>query len=162
MDIQEFIKKNNLKLRTQEELKEKFDELRNSTHLFSFQIDVLIFYLTFEDTKIYLKEEFLKEIEAGTKQWLQITTIERCIQDFLDYMEFAFGKAENQRGLSACRSIDKLSIWLWIMNREDLYSIITNEDLYNPYGAPALIEVCDKMDIKVPDSLREFAKVKCY
>jgi hypothetical protein len=161
MELHQLIEKNKLQLRTQEELANKFDELQNGGRIFNFRPEVLINYLTFESAKPHLKEEYVKEVEAGTKQWDQITTIEKCAEEFLDYMKFAWGKAEDERGISANRSVQKLGMWLWIMNRDDLSRIIEDDDFYNPYGAPALIEVCNQMGIEVPNSLIEFAKVKC-
>lgn len=154
MEIQQLIEKNNLRLRTQEELVAKFDEVQKSGGFLDFRPEVLINYLTFENAKPHLKKD------AVEKEWEVIETIEKCVQEFLDYMKFAWGKAEDQRGLSASRSIQKLGMWLWIMNREDLSMILDDDSLYNPYGAPALIEVCDKMGIEVPSSLREFAEIK--
>lgn len=159
--LEQLIKKNKLQLRTQQELAAKFDKLQNDAGIFDFRSEVLMNYLDFESAKPHLKEDYVKEVEAGTKQWNKITTIEKCAEDFLDYMKFAWGKAEDERGLSASRSIQKLSMWLWIMNRDDLRRIIEDDDLYNPYGAPALIEVCNEMGIKVPKSLIEFSKIKC-
>lgn len=161
MELQQLIENNKLQLRTPDELATKFDELQKSSGMFDFRPEVLISYLTFESAKPYLNEDYVKEVESGTKQWEQIITIEKCAEDFLDYMKFAWGKAEDERGLSASRSVQKLGMWLWIMNRDDLRRIIEDDELYNPYGAPALIEVCDTMGIEVPNSLREFAKVKC-
>ncbi len=161
MDLNQLIEKNQLKLRTQEEITIKFEQQKDSDSFLDFRPEVLMDYLSFENAKPHLKEEYVKEVEAGTKQWEQFTTIEKCADDFLKYMEFAWGKAEDERGISASRSIQKLGMWLWIMNREDLSAMIERDDLYNPYGAPALIEVCDAMGIEVSDSLREFAKVKC-
>ena len=161
MELQELIKKNKLQLRTQEELSAKFDELQKSGGFMDFRPEVLINFLSFESAKPHLKEDYIKEVEAGTKQWEQHTTVEKAAEEFLDYMKFAWDKAEDERGISASRSVQKLGMWLWIMNRDDLRRIIEDDDLYNPYGAPALIEVCNQMGIKVPSSLVEFAKVKC-
>jgi len=161
MELQELIKKNKLQLKTQQEFVNKFDELKNSGGVFDFRPEVLVNYLTFENAKPHLMKDYVKEVEQGLKQWEQITTIEKCADDFLQYMAFAWGKAEDERGISASRSIQKLGMWLWIMNRDDLRTIIEDDDLYNPYGAPALIEVCNQMGIEVPNSLIEFSKVRC-
>lgn len=160
-EIQQLIKRNKLQLRTQEEIATRFAQLQNSKEMFDFRSEILVNYVTFENVKLYLEEEYLKEVEAGTKSFEEpITDIEKCANDFLDYMKFAWGKAEDERGLSAMRSIQKLDMWLWIMSRDDLCKIITDDNLYNPYGAPALIEVCNQMGIEVPKSLIEFSKVK--
>ena len=161
MEIQELIEKNNLQLRIQEEISAKFIELQKSDDFLGFQKEVIINYLTFENAKPHLEEDYINKVEAGTEKWVQTTSIEKCAEEFLNYMKFAWGKAEGERGISASRSIQKLGMWLWIMNRDDLRIIIEDDKLYNPYGAPALIKVCEQIGIEVPNSLKEFAKVKC-
>lgn len=161
MTNQELISKNNLTLRTQDEISKKFDERTSRGGMFDFWPEVLLNYLTFENAKPHLKEDYVKEVESGEKKWEDAPNLEKTADDFIDYMKFAWGKAEDERGLSASRSISKLSCWLWLMNREDLVRLIEDDDLYNPYGAPALIAVCKEMGIEVPDSLVEFSKVKC-
>lgn len=158
---QEFIDRNRLLLKSQDEIKDKFADIQKSELYFNFKGEVLMDYASYENIKAYLKEEYIKKIESGEAKWEAITSIEECAQDFLDYMNFAWGKAEDERGISASRSIQKLGMWLWLMSREDLAEIIANDDLYNPYGAPALIEVCNQMGIDVPKSLIEFAKTPC-
>jgi hypothetical protein len=91
----------------------------------------LINFLSFENAKPHLKEDYVKEVEAGTKQWEQHTTVEKAAEEFLDYMKFAWGKAEDERGISASRSVQKLGMWLWIMNRDDLRRVIEDDDLYD-------------------------------
>ncbi len=153
-----FIAANKLSLkRSEKEIKERIEK---GSDPFCFGEAVLIDYLTYENAIPYLTEEYKEKVNKKGEKWRQITNVKEAAQDFLDYMVFAWGKAENQRGLSASRSIIKLGAWLWLLGREDLSELINNEDLYNPYGAPALIAVCDNMGIKVSDSLREFAKGK--
>lgn len=159
--MDEFIKKNNLKLKPQQELAEKFTQVLGSNQMFDFRPEVMYPYLSFENAKPHLKDEAVKAIEAGTEKWEQITSIEKCATEFVDYMKFAWGKAEDERGLSASRSIQKLGMWLWMMDRDDLRIIIEDDNLYNPYGAPALIEVCKQLGIEVPESLVKFSEQKC-
>ncbi len=153
---EEFIAKNKLTLkRIKDEIAAKCS--------FSGPLDfkeMLLEYLPFETVKGFLKKEYIEKVEKGKEKWDQITDIKEAVQDFLDYMVFAWGKAEDERGLSAGRSISKLSTWMWLLGREDLSDILQDGDMYNPYGAPALIECCKKLEIKVPDSLVEFAKNK--
>jgi hypothetical protein len=156
----EFLEKNKLSLRSPKEVFARIKEAENSDYL-GFAKEVLMDYADFGDVKHLFKDDYVKEIESGTSQWKQISDLRECAQEFLDYMNFAWGKAEDQRGISASRSVQKLGEWLWLMNREDLYDEISRDDLYNPYGAPALISVCEKMDIPVPKSLIEFAKHPC-
>ncbi len=126
-----------------------------------FTPDVLIPALKWDFAKKYLKEDYVEKVEKGEEKFEYASDIKTIVQEFLDYMVFAWGKAEDERGLSAYRSISKLSAWLWLLNREDLVNTIEDNNLYNPYGAPALIEVCNQLGIEVPESLVEFSKEKC-
>ena len=154
----DFVKRNNLRLvRTQKEIIERI----NNDDIFGFAEDVLLDYLSWKNAKKFYKKEYVKKVEDGKEEKpRRITDIYETAQDFLDYMVFGWMKAVDQRGLSAGRTICKLAHWLWLMGRDDLKALIQDDDLYNPYGAPALIAVCKKMGIKVPKYLTEFAKHK--
>jgi hypothetical protein len=156
-----FIERNHLSLcRSCEEVAQRISS-KSKEDFFGFSSEVLIDYAGFEQVKDQLKEDAVKKYESGEKTWSVIGDIKTCAQDFLDYMNFAWGKAEDQRGISASRSVCKLGEWLWLMGRGDLHDEIHRDDLYNPYGAPALISICEKMGITVPESLIEFAKHPC-
>jgi len=154
-----FVAKNNLKLeRTETEISER---IKNG-HMFDFASDVLLDYLSWENAKKFYKDEYVKKIDSGEeKRPKKITDIYETAQDFLDYMVFCWMKAIDERGLSASRTISKLSHWLWLMGRDDLESLVNDDELYNPYGSPALIAVCEKMGIDVPKDLIMFSKKKC-
>lgn len=155
----EFIAKNNLSLsRSQGELLEKYN---SRSGFLDFYGSVLLDFMELETAKPLLKEESVTDYESGKEKWAVVNTIEEAAQDFLDYMVFAWMKAEDQRGISATRSVQKLAAWLWVMGCDDLAAQVEDEGLYNPYGAPALIEVCTGMGIDVPESLREFASNPC-
>jgi hypothetical protein len=156
----EFISKNKFKLRTQEEISQKIEEYAKEPNLFDFRPEVLVQHLEWDLAKKCLTDEYVAKVEKGEEKYEYITDIKVVVKDFLDYMVFAWGKAEDERGLSATRSIQKLSAWLWLLNRDDLVSVITDDDLYNPYGSPALIEVCNQIGVEVPNSLIEFAQIK--
>ena len=155
-----FIKSNNLKLKSQEDIGAEFVRIIGENNMFEFRTEILIYYISFQTAKRFLKESAVKEYESGKEEWTVITDINETVQDFLDYMVFAWGKAEDERGISASRSISKLSVWLWMLGRQDLVEKINDSSLYNPYGAPALIVVCEELGIKVPESLKEFAGYK--
>lgn len=157
----EFISKNNFKLRSKEEVIEKIRKVNSENNFLDFRTDVLLEYLDFESAKEFYKEEYAEKVNSGEIKHEYVTDLKECAQDFLDYMGFAWMKAQDERGISASRSIQKLGAWLWLMNREDLEKTINDDDLYNPYGAPALIEVCKQLGIEVPKSLVEFSKNKC-
>jgi len=155
---EDFVARNNFKLeRTQEEI---FKRIKDS-NAFDFANDVLIDYLDFETARPLLKIEYAKKIEEGEEKWEKINDVFETAQDFLDYMVFGWGKALDERGLSASRTISKCGHWLWLMGRDDLRMLISDDSLYDPYGSPALIAVCEKMGIEVPNELKDFSKIKC-
>lgn len=156
----EFIDAQKLVLKTQEELAKKFEQITEEAKgkIFDFRLEVLMPYMEFETAKPFLKQEAIDLVTSGVEPWeYGKNDIKAIIKEFLDYMQYAWGKAMNQRGISAVRSIQKLSVWLWMLGREDLEDIIDADNLYNPYGAPALVLVCDILGIIVPDDVRSFA-----
>ncbi len=156
---EEFVTKNNFTLnKNEEEIEKKIESL---TNLFDFSSEVLIPYLSFSKCKERYHNEYVSKIESGEKpEPKPITDIYETVQDMLDYMVFGWSKALDERGISASRTITKLRAWFWLLGREDLVSILEDDRLYNPYGAPMLIKVCNKIGIEVPEDLIEFAQHK--
>jgi len=158
----EFKAKNRLKLLPYEELLRDFKEFTKNDKLFFDESDVMLYYLKWEDAKSKItNKEYIEKIESGEKEWRVLTDEDETVQDFLDYMVFAWGKAEDRRGLSAIRSVMKLGTWLHILSRSDLHGLIHTDGMYDPYGAPALIAVCKDLGIDVPGSLISFASRPC-
>lgn len=54
-----------------------------------------------------------------------------------DYMSFAWGKANNCRGLSALRSLSHYQAWLWMVDHP------VNFANYTHYGKPQLRAICE-------------------
>lgn len=153
---QEFIERNNLRIIPQKEIKTLFEE---DNDMFGFAKEVYLEHMAWDEAKQHYNDEYVKSVEDGAEPNTQVTDVMEAAQDFLDYMVFAWMKAEDERGISASRSIVKLSAWLKVLGRNDLSELIESEGLYNPYGAPALIAVCKEMEIPTPQSLHEFAGV---
>jgi hypothetical protein len=148
----EFVERNRLRLcRSQEEIVARMK--RDDADFLGFGREVLVDYLSRESAATFLHGEPVPD------DWRCVTDTTEAAQDFLDYMVFAWMKAQDQRGISASRSILKLGEWLWLLGRDDLAELANSSALYNPYGAPALVAVCEQMGIPVPASLRDFAAV---
>ena len=75
-------------------------------------------------------------------------TEEAIIKEMRDYMDFALGKARNERGISANRSIWKYVQWLWALDDEELLAFAEDDDNYPMYGMPILQKICDKYGFK--------------
>ena len=56
------------------------------------------------------------------------------------YMEFAWDKANNRRGLSAGRSLDHMCSWLWLMGYTKASQRVRK---YDHYGKPHLRAICE-------------------
>lgn len=156
----DFVESNKLSLcRTEEEII-KYSE--DFCDFFGGIRDVLGNYLSHEKLKLWVGDEYISKVES--KEIIlpdPITDIYETTQDFLDYMRFAWGKAIDEKELSASRSVCKLSAWMWLLNREDISKIIRDDALYNPYGSRALIEAYNMLSIEVPQELIEFSKRRC-
>jgi hypothetical protein len=59
----------------------------------------------------------------------------------LDYMQFAWDKANDRRGLSAMRSLARMKAWLWLLGEDALAAKMDN---YTYYGKPQLRAICIK------------------
>lgn len=150
----EFIEKNKLVLMSPEEI-EKLMENDFSDDFLGFKTQVAIDFLPWETAKKYFNVDYIKEIEKGEKEFFYVDNVAEATQDFLDYMVFAWMKATDERGISASRSISKLSTWMRILNRKDISDILEDESLYTPYGKPALVKACKQLGISYPSYLEK-------
>lgn len=156
----EFVERNKFSLnRSLEEITEKIESKKED--LFSHALEVLINYLPWEQAKHFYKEDFVKKVDSGAEEYTYITDLYETVQDMLDYLIFGYMKALDERGISASRTIDKLSTWFWLLGREDLKAIVDDGDLYNPYGMPALLKATEMMGLTLPEDCVEFSKKKC-
>lgn len=145
---EDFVLKNHLKIDSQEAFK-----IMKEESLLGFEHEIACDFLTFKLGKEFFKEEFIKEIESKKKKFTYISDVYEATQDFLDYMVFAWMKARDQRGISASRSIMKLSTWMRILGRKDVADILNDEKLYAPYGIPALKKACEVLGVNFPNNL---------
>jgi len=113
-----------------------------------FTADALISYLDYEHAKPFLKEDVTEEKwkEAHTP-----LTEESVLAELKSYMEFAWGKVEGHRGISANRSVDKLSAWVWLLGDDETLKKV-EEAGFAQYGAPKLAVICEKYGLPIPSS----------
>jgi hypothetical protein len=103
---------------------------------FGFIRNDLVLYLSFKDAKQFLKPE------TTEKQWIpQKKDRESILLEMLKYMDFAWEKAINCRGLSAGRTMDHYTAWVWMLKDEEE---IGNLQLYEFYGKDNLVKICKK------------------
>lgn len=121
--------------RTPQEIIEQIEKLNNE--FFSCSGD-LVNYLDFNDAKQFLVDDFVKKVESGTEKWEKETKSPKEL--IIDYMPFAWDKANNCRGLSAARSISHMRNWLWLLGNDELSEKIQD---YTHYGKPQLVMICE-------------------
>ncbi len=121
-------------MRSVPEIIAKIESHKND--FFGFIASDLIAYLSFSDAKPFLKDE------AKEAEW-KPESVERddVLAKMLGYMPFAWGKANDCRGLSAGRSIEHMRAWLWMIGEDRMSDLI--ED-YSHYGKPQLRAICNR------------------
>lgn len=121
-------------MRTQEEILKRFYERRKGD-LLGFETDEYLPYLDYEHVKPFLKK--------GTeeKDWKQekMTPVEKI----KDYMQFAWGKANDCRGISAGRSLKHMLAWLWLDGQDRFLKKWNDLEDYECYGKPELTAICE-------------------
>lgn len=144
----EFAEKNNFKLIPQEQV---IELMRKHTNVgFDFAPEVIMDFLEVDNLREFTRPD------ADLSDFKTVS-FEEGVQDFLDYLVFAWGKALDERGISAGRSLQKLSAWLNLYGRSELSEILNDPSLYNPYGAPALLKVSRELGIEPPARFVEYA-----
>lgn len=128
-------------VRTQDEIVARIEEVAQGPDVLGFMREVLIYNLDFQHAEPFLREDVnLEEYEwdLDHRCWNPDRKAE-------EYLAFAIGKIRNHRGISAGRSVQKLSTWAWLMGRDDLVKFMEDEDNYAQYGAPAVKRFAQEM-----------------
>lgn len=129
-------------MRTPEEI---LAQCQLSESFFRFDVDALTEFLTFDQARPLFKDEALR---TGWKS--EPITREAVLAKMRDYMEFAWDKVENHRGLSASRSIEKMEAWIWLLGDDDAARLVA-ATYYTNYGAPKLACICERYGFPIPD-----------
>lgn len=126
-------------MRTQDKIVARIDEIKE-WDIFGFQTGDLISFLDYEHAKKYLNED------TGEDEWSEHVTdptegnIKKTMED---YMEFAWDKANNCRGLSASRSMSHYMAWIWLLGDEEV-KYFGNLESYQYYGKDNLVKICER------------------
>lgn len=119
--------------RTQQEILNRIEEIEDDD-FFGHQRGDLIEYLDFENAKKFLKDGTTAE------QWNEYQKeVLPPREKMIDYLAFAWEKAYGERGLSAARSMDHYTSWLWLDGDEELHKTLA---FYTDYGKPQLEDIC--------------------
>lgn len=124
---------------------------RKGDDLFGFAGEIIFQYIPFEVAKPYLTPEATQaEWEADLKP----LTHEQCLTDARAYMAFAWEKVADHRGLSAGRSVIKLTAWCALLGEDELVAFANDESHYKQYGAPILKAISERLGFPIPDDAR--------
>lgn len=130
-------------MRTFEDIVER---IKNRSSIFGFDAEAIIDFLPFDQAKQFLKEGVKEE------DWKTVPlTREGVLDKMRDYMDFAWEKAENHRGISASRSVEKMGVWLWLLGDDELLKQFEDTP-YTNYGVPKLMFICQKFGFPFPDN----------
>ena len=133
-------------MRTPDEIVARIREIDS---FFGWTNEVLVPYLPWEWAREFLTPEGVKEHDG---KWAARSQEEAAIkQEMLDYLPLAWEKAEDQRGLSAGRSIEKMCAWLWLLGDEEALAFAEDEGSnYRPYGVSILAYLSRRYDQPIP------------
>jgi len=120
-------------MRTQEEIVTRIEE-RKEDDMLGFEWTEYLNYLDYEHVKQFLKPDTKK------KDWTWGPRKSPSPKSVMvDYMPFAWEKANNFRGISAMRSLSHYTAWLWLDGADELASSLGQ---YEFYGKPHLCTIC--------------------
>ena len=123
-------------MRSQQEILDRLKGMEND--FFGWETNGLVLALTKESAET-LVGTILKP-DADLSDWEPAYYTDQEIRDrCIDYMEFAWGKANNCRGISAGRSMAHYKTWLWLLGEDQFEGI---ED-YEFYGKDHLVRICE-------------------
>lgn len=123
-------------MRTFEEIVNYYEE-KKATDFFGTYAGDLLGYLPYKYVQKYLKPE------CTETEWIPLEYTEETVKkEMIDYMEFAWEKANRCRGISASRSMEHYTAWIWLLG-DDAVSRFGDLQSYNYYGKDNLIRICD-------------------
>lgn len=121
--------------RTDQEIIDRIEVL-NEIDPFGFSQPDLILCLPFESAKPFLRPDTTAEEWGDPKP----RDAESVKERMLEYMPFAWEKANGNRGISAARSMLHMGAWLWLLGMDEAADQIQE---YEFYGKPWLRAICE-------------------
>jgi hypothetical protein len=126
--------------------------LRPKADLFGFCLEAASPFLDFDHLRPCLRDDLSEEEIAHAKAFeTKPLTREALIETMRDYMDFAWEKAIDERGISASRSVEKFATWLYMLGDDQLVLFAEDDDNFPMYGKPVLRRICESYGFAIPD-----------
>lgn len=122
-------------MRTDKEIIDRIAEVESEDWLGT-QRNELVCRLPFDKAKQWLRSAVT---ETEWRPLVKARDRETILSEMLNYMPFAWEKANNCRGISASRSMEHYSAWIWLLG-DDLGDLSD----YQYYGKDNLVAICNK------------------
>jgi hypothetical protein len=120
-------------MRSQDTILERFKQSRK-TDVFGFECSEYLIYLDYVHAKPFLKD--------GVTEWAT-EDLSKVRDKIIDYLPFAWEKANSCRGLSANRSVMHFVAWVWLDENPLSEWLDRWEDNYEFYGKPILEKISE-------------------
>ena len=130
--------------RTDEEIIARIEEIKDED-FFGIEVSDLMLYLPYEKARPLMSERARND-DAIKADWKQHPRDDISLRQAMeDYLTFAWDKANSCRGLSAMRSMDHMSAWLWMLGFSSERSDSVKR--YTHYGKPQLREISEMLKV---------------
>jgi hypothetical protein len=123
-------------MRTQDEIVARF-MLRKDLDLLGFETGEYLLALDFEHAKPFI------DPRATPERWKDVifSGDESVLERMRSYVDFAYEKINDERGISAVRSISHYIAWLWLVGNDALCNWVESAE-YTDYGRAIMDRIC--------------------
>lgn len=125
--------------RTPQEILQRISDVADDD-FFGFRVEVLVEALPYEHAKAWLDDS------VTAVEWAAAAAETHTAET---YYQFALGKIRDHRGISAGRSVDKLSEYAWLLGCDDVVAAMGAAE-YEQYGAPKVKAFALAMELTWP------------
>jgi hypothetical protein len=132
-------------MRTQDEIVKRFNE-RKSDDMFGFEIGEYLNALSHETALANGLTKMTKD-EWGESRLLSESGVREQMREYVD---FAYEKINNERGISANRTVMHYIAWLWLVGEDELLAWVEREyeTNYHGYGRHIVDEIVKRLDLR--------------
>ncbi len=129
-------------MRTQEEILNRIRETAKDD-MFGFEWQEYLRALTAETAEKLRGDLLKKDADLSDQEMFDLGSDDAIRKQCIEYMSFAWEKANNGRGISAGRSLSHYRAWMWLLGEDGWDDI----DQYEHYGKDNLVRICKFFDL---------------